>query len=135
MEILSLKWSYINFDLGIAKLPDSKTGFKVLQAPVPALAILESMPKVSEFVFPSDSATGHMASLKGAWDALCTFAGLDGWRIHDLRHVFANIMVNSARACRSSAKSWGTHRRTRPSATPTCKKIRPGRLLKKQRRK
>ncbi len=95
MEILSLKWCYINFDLGIAKLPDSKTGFKVLQLPAPALAILENMPKVSEFVFPSDSVTGHMASLKGAWDALCAFAGLEGWRIHDLRHAFASIMVNS----------------------------------------
>jgi len=95
MEILSLKWCYINFDLGIAKLPDSKTGFKVLQLPAPALAILENLPKVSEFVFPSDSATGHMASLKGAWDALCAFAGLEGWRIHDLRHAFASIMVNS----------------------------------------
>ena len=95
MEILSLKWSYINFELGIAKLPDSKTGFKVLQLPVPALAVLESIPKVSEFVFPSDSATGHMTSLKGAWDALCKFAGLKGWRTHDLRHAFASIMVNS----------------------------------------
>ena len=95
MEILSLKWSYISFELGIARLPDSKTGFKILQIPAPALTILENMPRSSEFVFPSESAAGHMANLKGAWDAVCTFAGIEGWRIHDLRHAFASIMVNS----------------------------------------
>lgn len=95
MEILSLKWSYISLELGIAKLPDSKTGFKVLQLPAPALAVLESIPRSSEFVFPAESATGHMANLKGAWNALCAFAGLEGWRIHDLRHAFASVMVNS----------------------------------------
>ncbi|WP_394027405.1 tyrosine-type recombinase/integrase [Desulfovibrio falkowii] len=95
MEILSLKWNYISFELGIARLSDSKTGFKVLQLPAPALAILEAIPKSSEFVFPSESASGHMTSLKEAWDAVCTFAGLNGWRIHDLRHAFASVMVNS----------------------------------------
>jgi DNA-binding XRE family transcriptional regulator len=49
----------------------------------------------SEFVFPAESATGHMANLKKAWDALCKFAELEGWRIHDLRHAFASVMVNS----------------------------------------
>jgi integrase/DNA-binding XRE family transcriptional regulator len=94
-EILSLKWSYINFELGIAKLPDSKTDFKVLQLTAPALAILESLPRVSEWVFPSDSSTGHMMDVKGAWQALCRQAGIAGWRIHDFRHAFASIMVNS----------------------------------------
>ena len=94
-EILSLKWSYINFELGIAKLPDSKTGFKVLQLPMPALAVLQKLPEVSEYVFPSDSEVGHMVCLKNAWRAVCQQASLPGWRIHDLRHAFASIMVNS----------------------------------------
>jgi integrase/DNA-binding XRE family transcriptional regulator len=94
-EVLSLKWSYINFELGTARLPDSKTGFKVLQLPAPALAILNNLPQVSEYVFPGDSKTGHMVCLKNAWRDVCLQADLQGWRIHDLRHAFASIMVNS----------------------------------------
>jgi integrase/DNA-binding XRE family transcriptional regulator len=94
-EILTLKWSYINFELGIARLPDSKTGFKVLQLPAPALAVLHSLPQVSEYVFPGDSKTGHMVCLKNAWRDVCLQADLQGWRIHDLRHAFASVMVNS----------------------------------------
>ena len=94
-EILSLKWSYINLDLGIARLPDSKTGFKVLQLPAPAVAILQNLPQVSEYVFPSDTEIGHLVCVKNAWRAVCQQAELPGWRIHDLRHAFASIMVNS----------------------------------------
>lgn len=95
LEILSMKWSYIDFDLGIAKLPDSKTGFKVLQLPAPAQAILEGLPQISEYCFPADSKTGHQSSLKEAWAHVLAYSGLSGWRIHDLRHAFASMMVNS----------------------------------------
>jgi integrase len=94
-EILSLKWSYIDLEQGIARLPDSKTGFKVLQLPAPALAVLESLPKVSEWVLPADSRSGHTVSLKNAWKKVLEFSGLGRWRLHDLRHSFASVMVNS----------------------------------------
>lgn len=93
-EILSLKWSYIDLEQGIARLPDSKTGFKVLQLPAPAVAVLNRMPQISEYVFPSPSVTGHMVNLKDAWGDVLKQSGLTGWRIHDLRHAFASMMVN-----------------------------------------
>jgi integrase len=93
-EILSLKWSYLDLDKGTATLPDSKTGFKVIQLPAPALAILERLPRVSEYVFPSTSATGHQVNMKDAWRDVLTLAGLSGWRPHDMRHAFASMMVN-----------------------------------------
>lgn len=94
-EILSLKWEYIDFEQGFARLPDSKTGFKVLQLPAPALAVLESLPEMSEWVLPANSASGHMVNLKTPWGNLLKFAQLTGWRLHDLRHSFASVMVNS----------------------------------------
>jgi integrase len=94
-EILSLKWSYLNLEKGLAKLPDSKTGFKVLQLPAPALEVLKGLPKISEFVFPSTSACGYQVNIKDAWKEVMEEAGLTGWRIHDLRHAFASMMVNS----------------------------------------
>jgi DNA-binding XRE family transcriptional regulator len=36
-----------------------------------------------------------MVCLKNAWKSVCQQADLQGWRIHDLRHAFASIMVNS----------------------------------------
>ena len=39
-EIISLKWSYINFDSPALRLPDSKTGAKVLQVGQPAVDLL-----------------------------------------------------------------------------------------------
>jgi integrase len=94
-EILSLEWSNIDLDQGIARLPDSKTGFKMLQLPSPAVAVLESLPQISKFVFPATSATGHMVNVSDAWRDVLKQSGLTGWRIHDLRHAFASMMVNA----------------------------------------
>lgn len=94
-EVLSLKWNCVDFEQGIARLPDSKTGFKVLQLPAPALAVLEALPEMSEWVFPASSHSGHMVNLKSAWKGVLAFAGLGNWRLHDLRHSFASVMVNS----------------------------------------
>jgi len=94
-EILSLKWNNIDLEQGVAHLPDSKTGFKVLQLPSPAVAVLESLPQISEYIFPSSSSVGHMVNIKDAWGDVLQQSGLTGWRIHDLRHAFASMMVNS----------------------------------------
>jgi len=94
-EILALEWKRIDLEQGVAKLPDSKTGFKVLQLPAPAVAILEGLPEISEYVFPAASASGHMVNIKDAWGDVLKQSGLAGWRLHDLRHAFASMMVNS----------------------------------------
>ncbi len=95
-EILSLKWSYLDLDDNLANLPDSKTGFKVLHLPLPAVELLRSLPVFdSEYVFPSDSKSGHLTSLRKPWAAVCAYAKLSGWRLHDLRHAFASAAVNS----------------------------------------
>jgi len=38
---------------------------------------------------------GHMRAAHHAWRAVCKKAWLTGWRIHDLRHAFASVAVNS----------------------------------------
>lgn len=95
-EILSLKWAYLDLDSNLANLPDSKTGFKVLHLPLPAVEILRALPKFdTEYVFPSDSQSGHLSSIRKPWATVCAHAGLSGWRIHDMRHAFASAAVNS----------------------------------------
>ncbi len=97
MELLSLKWDYLDLEAGTATLPQSKTGFKVVPLPAPAVEILKGRPNISEYVFTSpDAASGHMMSLRKPWKLVCETAELSGrWRVHDLRHGFASAMVNS----------------------------------------
>lgn len=93
-EVLTLRWEYIDMDAGIAHLPDSKTGAKPLHLPAPAVALLESLPRLNGWCFPSRRTDGPLVNLRKPFVAVCEHAKLKGWRIHDLRHAFASAAVN-----------------------------------------
>jgi integrase len=97
-EILTLKWAYLNLETGIASLPDFKTGAKVLHFPPQALLILEALPRVNEYCFPGRYGKGHIVNVKDTWKRVLAASGLEGWRIHDLRHAFASIAVSSGKS-------------------------------------
>ncbi|MCL2122489.1 MAG: site-specific integrase [Desulfovibrionaceae bacterium] len=97
-EVLTLKWTYINTAMGIANLPDSKTGAKALHLPPQALAVLESLPRLNEYCFPGRYGKGHIVNVKGTWRRLLEASGLQGWRIHDLRHAFASAAASSGKS-------------------------------------
>ena len=90
-EILSLKWDYIDFDMGYLRLVDSKTGQKDIAIGAPARELLSSLPRLeeSDFVFPAASGGGHYVGLQKVWERIRKCASLDDVRIHDLRHSFA----------------------------------------------
>jgi integrase len=94
-EVLSLRWPYVDGERGCIRLPDSKTGEKVVPLGAPALALLDELPRWSEWVFPSASGPGHLVGLPRAWEALREWCGLDGVRLHDFRHSFASVGVAS----------------------------------------
>ena len=98
MEVLTLKWEYIDTDRGIASLPDSKTGAKTLYLPPPALAVLAALPRVNEYCFPGRGGTGHVVNVKDTWRRLLSVAQLSGWRIHDLRHAYASYAACSGKS-------------------------------------
>src|SRR5215470_10791069 len=89
-EITGLKWSYLDLDNGVARLPDSKTGAKILVLPEPVVDILRSVQPADEYVFPQRS----KHAIYQTWDRIRTAAGLADLRIHDLRHNFASWGVN-----------------------------------------
>lgn len=97
-EVATLKWEYIDLKRGLANLPDSKTGAKTLHLPPPALAVLDSLPHLSDYCFPGKGKTGHVINLKDTWARLLDTAKLTGWRIHDLRHAFASYAVSSGKS-------------------------------------
>ena len=89
-EILSLRWEYVDFERACLRLPDSKTGAKVVPLGAPALELLASLPRVEgcPYVLPSNTGEGHFVGLQKVWARLRERAGLLGVRVHDLRHSF-----------------------------------------------
>ncbi|MBZ0252626.1 MAG: site-specific integrase, partial [Candidatus Methylomirabilis sp.] len=92
-EILGLRWEHVDFERRMLRLPDSKTGAKVIPLNAPALQILTEARETagSEWVIPGDGDAGKpFVGLPKAWRRVAKRAGLDGARIHDLRHSFAS---------------------------------------------
>lgn len=101
-EILSLRWEHVDFEHAALRLPDSKTGAKVVPLGPPALAILSALKpakavprdaKRPAYVFPAARGDGHHVGLPAVWRKVATAADLTDVRVHDLRHAFASVAV------------------------------------------
>ncbi len=94
-EILALKWSNVDLERGILHLPDSKTGKKVIVLNAAAAHVLNELPKIGEYVIAGRSPSQPRHDLKKPWAAVLRRAGIEGVRLHDLRHTHASFGVNS----------------------------------------
>lgn len=92
-EILKLQWEQIDFERGIAFLPDSKTGKKPVYLSAAALAVLATIPKVegNPHIIVGAKKGQPRVDLKKPFAAIRKAAGLQKLRIHDLRHSFASV--------------------------------------------
>ena len=92
-EVLGLRWDWVDFERSCLRLPDSKTGAKVVPLAAAALEVLAGLPRTSEWALPASKGDGHLIGLPKAWEKLRDRAGLLGLRLHDLRHSFASFAV------------------------------------------
>ena len=94
-EIASLRWDYVDFERKALRLPDSKTGAKIVPLGAPALDVLAKLSRsdASPWVFPATRGDGHHLGVPAIWRKLVKAAGLKGVRLHDLRHGFASFAV------------------------------------------
>ncbi|MGO9427592.1 integrase [Rhodoblastus sp.] len=92
-EILDAQWSQVDFERGILFLADSKTGKKPIYLSSAARAVLAALPRVrgNPHVVAGAKDGAPRADLKKPWAAVKRAAGLEGLRLHDLRHSFASI--------------------------------------------
>lgn len=92
-EILHLEWQHVDSDRGLLLLPDSKTGQKTIVLNAPALTVLNGLTRVGRYVIAGDTVGTDCekprADLKRPWAMVSREAGLEGVRLHDLRHNFA----------------------------------------------
>lgn len=95
-EILTLKWDYINWDMGTLDLPDSKTGQKSIYLNAPAKEILSKIIRQVDnpYVICGAKHGGHIVNLQKSWRRIRAMADLNDVRLHDLRHTFASVAVS-----------------------------------------
>ena len=93
-EILSLRWEYVDFERGLLRLPDSKTGAKVIHLNAPALELLARRCQArgdSPWVIAGEAPGEHLVNLGKIWRRVRKRATLEDVRLHDLRHSFASV--------------------------------------------
>ena len=91
-EILTLHWDHVDLEAGELRLPDSKTGAKTVHLGDPAIAVLRAVPRRAgdPFVIAGRAPGRPMKDLHHYWQRIRRRAGLEGVRIHDLRHSYAS---------------------------------------------
>ena len=91
-EILTLRWDDIDWDRGVLRLRDTKTGASKRYVGEPVLDLLRGLPwrNESPWVIPGANLERHWVNLAKSWGRIRERAGLTGARLHDLRHTHAS---------------------------------------------
>jgi integrase len=113
-EILDLKWEHVDIERGLLFLPDSKTGRKTIVLNAPALAVLATLPRIGTYVIIGEHPETPRHDLKRPWQLVSKRAGLEGVRLHDLRHTHASFGAGAGLGLPIIGKLLG---HTQPSTT------------------
>ncbi len=97
-NVLAMRWADISFERQNWHIPESKNGKGYDVALTrPALDVLETRRELAaddaEFVFPSNSKSGHILDVKKSWDVFRKRAGIGDVRIHDVRRTCGSLLA------------------------------------------
>jgi integrase len=118
-EILSLQWHQVKLSELRIFLPDTKNGkSRSILLNSRALAVLKELKKNkdslkrtadSDYLFPSrdGSKRPHMLDLRIPFGKVCEAAGIEGLRVHDLRHSFAILALQAGASLYDVSKLLG----------------------------
>lgn len=100
-EVLDAKWQDFDLARRIWRISMSKSG-KARHVPLSdgALSLLASIPRIDACVwaFANRDTLKPYVSIYSAWNTARIKAGLPEVRMHDLRHSFASLLINSGRS-------------------------------------
>jgi integrase len=100
-EVLDAKWEDFDFERRLWRIPTTKLG-KPRHVPLSdgVMSLLTTMPRhpKSAWVFANPKTGKAYVSFFASWDTARTKAGLSDVRVHDLRHSFASLLINSGRS-------------------------------------
>ena len=91
-EIMTLRWDQVVLEAGELRLPDSKTGAKVVHLGEPAVAVMRGIVRKEDnpWVITGRRPGSRLASLHFPWGRIRKQSVLEDVRLHDLRHSFAS---------------------------------------------
>jgi len=99
-EVLDAKWQDFDIERSTWRIPTTKSG-KARHVPLSdgAIAVLSSLPmkQHSDYVFANPKTNRPYVSVYYSWHTARKLAGLSDVRMHDLRHSFASLLINSGR--------------------------------------
>ncbi len=114
-EITLLRWDDLDGDRVLVrdmKHPGDKIGNNVYcELPPEALAVIQSMPKTADKIFPYST-----DAISAAFTRACRFLGIEDLRFHDLRHEGISRLFETGRtipqvAAVSGHRSWTSLKR------------------------
>jgi integrase len=100
-EVMSARWNQFDREAGVWVKPSAYTKQKKEHRVPLSEAAMELLDEIycesggGEYVFPSPRTEGHRIEIKNDWAAVCKAAGISELRMHDLRHSYASMLVNS----------------------------------------
>jgi integrase len=96
-EILTLRWEHVDLENEVLRLPDSKTGAKLIYLNAAAINLLRIMPRMAgnPYVIAGKNRGARLINLQKPWRRIRAKANLADVRIHDLRHSFASVAAGT----------------------------------------
>jgi integrase len=96
-EVQSARWADFDLGTGVWTKPGATTKTRtdhIVPLSAPARQIIASRDRTGEYLFPGRHG-GHRVELKANWRRICKAAGINGLRIHDLRHSYASQLASA----------------------------------------
>ena len=92
---MTLQWDHVDLEGRALRLPDSKTGAKIVHLGRPVVELLQEAPRIkgNPWVIPGTLPGKRLSDLQPFWQRVRARAGVKDVRLHDLRHTFASTAV------------------------------------------
>lgn len=97
-NVLDAQWQMIDFDHQRWVIPMTKSGrSQTIYLSQEAINLISVIPRTDNnpYLFPSPKTGKPYQNINKGWNEARQLAGLPALRIHDLRHTFASLLINS----------------------------------------